>query len=209
MVDIFAESPHVRDQVVDLLVRKEVPKRRHNLRETMRWPAMDDHCLPIAVRFRRRSGAVRKIRKRIWPSENRTRYGSTLAIVSVAGNASAVVNLLSILHIGTVRIVERLRGKQQRVTKTDDKPQDERGRRSRQKPVAGGAAAPCPAAVPRQCLCETHDAWRCSRDTIVKAKQKLREVFENRGSNKNPTQMNCVARRRKVQRIESLSAFGQ
>src|SRR3984957_18257590 len=121
VVDIFAESPHVRDHIVDLLVRQQIPKRRHNLREPTRWPAVNDHCLPITVWLRRRPGAVRKVRKRIWPLENRTRHGSTLALAPVTGSAAAVVNLLSIVHIRSFRITERLCGKKQRPTKKHDK----------------------------------------------------------------------------------------
>src|SRR5260370_20209345 len=122
MVDILAESPHVCDYVVDLLVRQQIPKRRHNLRESTRWPAMHDHCLPITVRLGRRPRAVRKVRKRIRPPEKRTRRGSTLPLTPMTGNAAAVVNLLSILHIRTFRIVERLCGKKQRATKKHEKP---------------------------------------------------------------------------------------
>src|ERR1700737_4688902 len=127
---ILTKPPHVRDHIVDLLVRQQIPKRRHNLREPTRWPAMHDDCLPIAVRLRRRPSAVRKVRKRIWPSENRTRLGSTLALAPVTGNAAAVVNFLSILHIRTFRIAERLCGKKQRATKKHDKRHDECARRS-------------------------------------------------------------------------------
>src|SRR5882672_10178721 len=133
MVDILAESPHVSDHIVDLLVRQQIPKRRHNLRESTRWPAMHDHCLPIAVRLRRRPSAVRKVRKRIWPPENRTRHCSTLPLAPVTGDTAAVVNLLSILDIRTFRIVERLRGKKQRATKKHDKASDECPPRSCQK----------------------------------------------------------------------------
>src|ERR1700733_6720350 len=112
MMNIFAESAHVRDYVIDLLVAQQIPKRRHNLREPTRWPAMHYHGLPIAVRLRRGPGAVREIRKRVGPLEHCVRFGSTLPLDSVTRNASAFVDLLPILHIGGLRIVERLRGKQ-------------------------------------------------------------------------------------------------
>src|SRR6266403_5012396 len=133
-MDILTKPSHVRDYIVDLLVRQQIAKRRHNLREPTRWPAMHDHCLPIAVGLRRRPGAVRKVRKRIRPRENRARYGSTLPLVPVTRNAATLVDLLSIPHIRTFRIVKRLCGKKQRATKKDDNPHDECTRRSRQKP---------------------------------------------------------------------------
>src|SRR5882672_2651722 len=138
-MDILTKPPHVGHHIVDLLVRQQIAKRRHNLREPTRWPAMHDHCFPIAVRLRRRPGAVRKVRKRIWPRENCTRHGSTIALAPVTGNAAAVVNLLSILHIWTLRIVERLCGKKQRTTRKHNKPHDECSRRSRQKPQGESA----------------------------------------------------------------------
>src|SRR5580693_10435302 len=95
---------------------------------------MHDHGLPITVWIGRRPRAVRKVRKRIWPHENRTRHGSTLPLAPVTGNAAAVVNLLSIVHIRIFRIMERLCGKKQRPTKKHDKAQDEWARRSGQKP---------------------------------------------------------------------------
>src|ERR1700722_19487609 len=110
MMGVLTKSPHVRDDIVDLIVRQKVPKRRHNLREPTRWPAMHNHCLPVAVRFRRRPGAVRKVRKGIWPFENRTRRGSTLSIGSMTGNAATFVYLLSIRDIRTFRVVQRLSG---------------------------------------------------------------------------------------------------
>src|SRR5712692_2201841 len=94
VMDILTKPPHVRDHIVDLLVRQQIPKRRHNLREPTRWPAMHDHCLPVAVRLRRRPCAVRKVRKRIWPPENRTRHGSTLPLAPVTRNATTFVDLL-------------------------------------------------------------------------------------------------------------------
>jgi hypothetical protein len=100
VVDIFAESPHVRDHIVDLLVRQQIPKRRHNLRESTRWPAMHDHCLPITVRLGRRPRAVRKVRKRIWPPENRTRHGSTLPFAPVTRNAATLATLSPFLTSG-------------------------------------------------------------------------------------------------------------
>src|SRR6202043_1144491 len=121
---ILTKPPHVRDHIVDLLVRQQIPKRRHNLREPTRWSAMHDHCLPIAVRLRRRSGAVRKVRKRIRPPENRTRHGSTLSLAPVTRNAATLVDLLSIPHIRTFRIVERLCGKKYRTTEEHDYPHD-------------------------------------------------------------------------------------
>src|ERR1700680_4266356 len=131
---ILTKPPHVRDHIVDLLVRQQIPKRRHNLREPTRWPAMHDHCLPIAVRLRRRPGAVRKVRKRICPRKNRTRHGSTLPVAPVTRDAATLVDLLSIPHIWIFRIVERLCGKKQRATKKHDNPNDKCTRRSRQKP---------------------------------------------------------------------------
>jgi hypothetical protein len=131
---ILTKPPHVRDYIVDLQVRQKIPERRHNLREPTRWPAMHDHCLPIAVWLRRGRSAVREIRKSIWPLEDRTRHGSTLPFAPVAGDAAAVVDVLSILRIRLFRIVERLRGKKQRETNKHDKAQDECARRSRQKP---------------------------------------------------------------------------
>src|SRR5580692_1168241 len=100
---------------------------------------MHDHCLPITVRFGRRPRAVRKVRKRIWPPENRTCHGSTLPFAPVTGNTAAVVNLLSMLHIRTFRIVERLCEKKQRATKKHDKPHDKCARRYRQKPKGESA----------------------------------------------------------------------
>src|SRR5580704_2286821 len=126
-MDVLAESPHERDHIVDLLFRQQIPKRRHNLGEPARWPAMHDHSLPIAVRLRRRPSAVRKVRKRICPLENRILHGSTLPLAPVTGNAAALVDLLSVLHIRTFRIVERLRGKKQRASKKH-KRHDERAR---------------------------------------------------------------------------------
>src|SRR6202163_3897732 len=131
---ILTKPPHVRDHIVDLLVRQQIPKRRHNLREPTRWPAMHDHCLPIAVGLRRRPGAVCKVRKRIRPPENRTRHRSTLSLAPVTRNAATLVDLFSIPRIRTLRIVERLCGKKQRATKKHDKPHDERTRRPRQSP---------------------------------------------------------------------------
>src|ERR1700736_3385757 len=113
---ILTKPPHVEDHIVDLLVRQQIPKRRHNLRETTRWPAMHDHCLPIAVRLRRRPGTVGKVGERIRPPENGTRHGSTLSLAPVTRNAATLVDLLSIPHIRTFRIVERLCGKKQRAT---------------------------------------------------------------------------------------------
>src|SRR6266478_6864209 len=107
-MSILTKPAHVRDHIVDFLVRQQIPKRRHNLREPTRWPAMHDHSLPIAVRLRRRPGAVRKVRKRIRPPENRTRHRSTFSLAPVTGNAATLVDLLSILHIRTFSIVERL-----------------------------------------------------------------------------------------------------
>src|SRR6202049_3146350 len=133
-MDILAKAAHVRDHIVDLRVRQQIPKRRHNLREPTRWPAMHDHCLPIAVRLRRRPSAVRKVRKRIWPPENRTRHGSTLPLAPVTRDAATLVEFLSILHIRTFRIVERLRGKKQRATKKHDNPNDKYTRRPNQRP---------------------------------------------------------------------------
>src|SRR5258708_18769639 len=134
MVDILAESPHVCDYVVDLLVRQQIPKCRHNLRESTRWPAMYNHCFPIAVGFGRRPRAVRKVWKRIWPPENSSLHGSTLSLAPVTRDAATLVDLLSISHIRTLRIVQRLCGKKQRATQKRDndeytcrsqKPQDE------------------------------------------------------------------------------------
>ncbi len=134
-MDIVAESPHVGDHIVNLLVRQQIPKRRHNLREPTRWPAMHDHCLPVAVGLRRRPSAVRKVRKRICPRKNRTRRGSTLPFAPVTRDAATLVDFLSIPHIWTVRIVERLCGKKQRGAKKHDNPNDKCTRRSRQRPV--------------------------------------------------------------------------
>src|SRR5450755_2268578 len=134
MVDILAESPHVRDHIVDLFLRQQIPKSRHNLREPTRWPPMHDHCLPIAVRLRRRPGAIREIRPRIRPQEHRARCGSTLALAAVTRNATTLVDLLPIPHIRTLRIVERLCGKKQMATKKHEKAHDQCARRSRQKP---------------------------------------------------------------------------
>src|ERR1700720_1858633 len=131
---ILTKPPHVRDHIVDLLVRQQIPKRRHNLREPTRWPAMHDHCLPIAVGLRGRPGAVCKVRKRIRPPENRTRHRSTLSLPPVTRNAATLVDLLSIPHIRTFRIVERLCGKKQRATKKHHNPHDECTRRPHQKP---------------------------------------------------------------------------
>src|ERR1700736_7040192 len=131
---ILTKPPHVRDHIVDLLVRQQIPKRRHNLREPTRWPAMHDHSLPIAVRLRRRPSAVRKVRKRIWPPENRPRHGSTLPLAPVTRDAATLVDLLSIPRIRTIRIVERLCGKKQRTTKKHENPHDQCTSRSRQKP---------------------------------------------------------------------------
>src|ERR1700736_5372871 len=99
---ILTKPPHVRDHIVDLLVRQQIPKRRHNLGESTRWPAMHDHCFPIAVRLGRRPSAVRKVRKRIWPPENRTRHGSTLPLAPVTCDAATLVDFLSIPHIRTL-----------------------------------------------------------------------------------------------------------
>src|ERR1700732_4048603 len=118
---ILTKPPHVRDHIVDLLVRQQIPKRRHNLREPTRWPAMHDHCLPIAVRLRRRPSAVRKIRKRIWPPENRTRYGSTLPLAPVTGNAAAVVNLVLLLPDPIFRNGGARIGKKKRAAKEAQK----------------------------------------------------------------------------------------
>src|SRR6202042_155051 len=120
VVDILAESPHMGDHVVDLLVCQQIPKCGHNLREAPRWAAMHNHRLPIAVGLRRRASAVRKVRKRIGPCENRTRHGSTLALAAVTRNAAALVDLLSMLHIRTFRVVERLCGKKCRTTEDRD-----------------------------------------------------------------------------------------
>ena len=95
---------------------------------------MYDHSLPIAVRLGRRPRAVRKVRKRIWPPENRTRHGSTLPLAPVTRDATTLVDFLPIPDIRTFRIVERLRGKKQGATKKHDKPHDKCARRSRQKP---------------------------------------------------------------------------
>src|SRR6202790_5696575 len=149
---ILTKPPHVRDCIVDLLVRQQIPKRRHNLREPTRWRAMHDHCLPIAVGLRRRPGAVGKVRKRIRPLENRTRHGSTLSLAPVTRNAATLIDPLSIPHIRTCRIVERLCGKKKRATKRHDKQQDERTRRPRQSPEEESAhsrfvdatQSPCP-----------------------------------------------------------------
>src|SRR5207237_3083005 len=92
-----------------------------------------------------------KVRKRIWPVENRTRHGSTLSLTPVARYAATLVDFLSIPHIRIFRIAERLRRKKQRSTKKHDNPHDECTRRSRQKPeeecahsrFADGIQVPC------------------------------------------------------------------
>src|SRR5712692_2992563 len=118
---------------------------------------MHDHCLPVTVRLRRRPRAVRKVRKHIWPPENRTRHGSALPFAPVTRDAATLVDLLSIPHIRTFRIVERLCGEKQRATKRHDNPNDKCARRSRQKPeevskqsrFADGIQVPCPPSVPQ------------------------------------------------------------
>jgi len=91
--------------------------------------------LPSSCRWlRRRPSAVRKVRKRICPRKNRTRRGSTLPFAPVTRDAAALVDFLSIPHIWTVRIVERLCGKKQRAAKKHDNPNDKCTRRSRQRP---------------------------------------------------------------------------
>src|ERR1700676_2247108 len=84
--------------------------------------AMDDHCLPVAVGLRRRPSAVRKVRKRICPRKNRTLHGSTVPFAPVTRDAATLVDFLSIPHIWSFRIVERLCGKKQRGTKKYDHP---------------------------------------------------------------------------------------
>src|SRR6202162_6401945 len=134
MVGILTKPTHVRDHIVDLLVRQQIRKRRHNLREPTRWPAMHDHCLPVAVRLRSGPCTVRKVRKRVWPRKNRTRHGCTLPFAPVTRDAATLVDLLSIPRTRTFRVVERLCGKQQRATKKHDNPNDVYTRQSHQKP---------------------------------------------------------------------------
>src|ERR1700692_3264466 len=121
MVDIFAEAPHVRDYVIDLVVGQQIPKRRHNLGEPPGWPPMDDHGLPIAVRLRRRPGTIRKIGEGIPPLEHRARFRSTLPLAAVARNATTLVDLFPIPHIGTLRIAQGLCGNKQMPAKKHDK----------------------------------------------------------------------------------------
>src|SRR5216684_3531738 len=76
---------------------------------------------------------------------------SALPFAPVTRDAATLVDLLSIPHIRTFRIVERLCGEKQRATKRHDNPNDKCARRSRQKPeevskqsrFADGIQVPC------------------------------------------------------------------
>src|SRR5260370_15039531 len=120
---------------------------------------MHYHCLPIAVGLRRRPGAVGKVWKRIRPLENRTRHGSTLSLAPVTRNAATLADPLSIPHIRTCRIVERLCGNKQRATKKHDKPHDERTRRPRQGPEEESAQSRFVDATQSPCLLQWNNSF--------------------------------------------------
>src|SRR3984893_7302588 len=154
MVNVFAQSPHVRHYVIDLVVGQQIPEGRHNLREPTGWPSVHDHSLPVAVWLRRSSGAIREIWKRIWSLEHCARLGSTLPVAAVTRNATALIDLLAIFHIRGLRIAQRLCRKKEMPTKKHDHAHYHCARQCLQNPRGESAHARFAAEIQHQpCFC--------------------------------------------------------